>query len=327
MKTRDNDNLMMENRRLLHMDTARGLAVIYFMWCHCVNIHNAWIDTWAMPVFFYVMGVFFKPTITWREMLVKKVQSLLIPFFLLSIPSYVQCIATLPIRSFATKLINPFACIHGVGWFLICMFWCYIFYYAIVRLTKYNNKWTLVICLVLSVLSFYASTLRIMGYRIMLPMFLSTTFTVLPFICAGDIMKEWIKTVRPWWENLIVAVTTLAASWGVYLLQFKGGEYIDNWFYGQPYWEVLLLSLLGAISILLICKFLPRWMGFAGEHSLIVLMIHPYFIRILRNFHTSSIVVFIITLTLTLMFTYILSRYLPILDGKRRWFKNSSQWK
>lgn len=45
--------------RIAFADIARGLAVIYFMWCHSMNIHEPYIDTWAMPVFFVVMGTRF----------------------------------------------------------------------------------------------------------------------------------------------------------------------------------------------------------------------------------------------------------------------------
>ena len=66
--------------RVAFADIARGIGVVYFMWCHTTDIHNAWIDTWAMPVFFVVMGLFFKPTPSLKE---KKVNTILVPFFLL----------------------------------------------------------------------------------------------------------------------------------------------------------------------------------------------------------------------------------------------------
>ena len=54
----------------------------------------------------------------------------------------------------------------------------------------------MIICVLLSVLSYYASTYRIIGYRIILPMFISTSLTVLPFIFIGDFAKEFIKKKR-----------------------------------------------------------------------------------------------------------------------------------
>lgn len=59
-------------RRFNFSDIARGLAILYIIQCHVCNYHLAWIDSWAMPVFFVIMGMFFKPTLTWKEMIVKK---------------------------------------------------------------------------------------------------------------------------------------------------------------------------------------------------------------------------------------------------------------
>lgn len=202
------------NKRVCFADIARGLGVIYFMWCHSVNIHVAYCDTWAMPVFFLVMGLFFKPTMTWREMIVKKLNTILVPFFLLSIPSYIQCAVTLPFKDFALKFINPFTCVHGVGWFLLCIFWCYIIYYGVVRLTKYNRVCTIAVCIILSVISFYASTYRVMGHRIVLPMYISTSLTVLPFIFIGDFLRNLIKKERKPLSNIGIFSLSSICVWG-----------------------------------------------------------------------------------------------------------------
>lgn len=45
-------------RRFNFSDIARGLAILYIIQCHVCNYHLAWIDSWAMPVFFVIMGIF-----------------------------------------------------------------------------------------------------------------------------------------------------------------------------------------------------------------------------------------------------------------------------
>lgn len=310
---------MNNSSRVFFADIARGMAVIYFMWCHAVNIHVHWIDTWAMPVFFVVMGMFYKPTATWREMIVKKVNTILVPFFLLSIPSYIQFALTLPFREFVVKLINPFACVHAVGWFLICIFWCYIIYYGINRLTRNKKVLTGILCVALSVISYYASTQQIMGHRILLPFFISTSLTVLPFICIGDFLRALLKQEQNVATNLIIASLFTICAWGVEILNFRGAEYIVNWYYGQDWFVVIPLSLIGTASILYICKFMPRFLSFTGEHSLLLLMVHPYVLRILRLFDVSN--VFVITLIVTLVLTMLIAKYLPIVEGKKKVFK------
>lgn len=320
MTTKQNE--LKSTQRVAFADIARGLAVMYFVWCHTVDIHVAWVDTWAMPVFFVVMGMFFKPTATWREMAVKKTNTILVPFFLLSIPSYIQSAITMPVKDFFLKLVNPYECVHGVGWFLICIFCCYLIYYGVKRITKNSDRKTAVLCIIVSVLNYYASTQRVMGYRILLPFFLSTSFTVLPFICIGDTLRGFIKKERSLATDSISALILVSCTFaGVYLLQFRGGEYIVHLFYGQSWLKVFFLSIMGTVSILALSKLLPRTMSYAGEHSLLLLMVHPYIIRVLNLFQLPPVAVFSITLVVTLILIGVLAHYFPVLEGKKRVFK------
>lgn len=100
-------------------------------------------------------------------------------------------------------------------------------------------------------------------------------------------------------------------------MNFKGGEYIDNYYYGQLWIKFVSLSLLGTASILFICKLFPKFMSFAGEHSLLLLMVHPYILDLVRLTNMDSVFSFIITLVISLLLILILSRYLPILEGKK----------
>lgn len=174
-------------------DIARGLAILYIIQCHVLNYHVTWIDTWAMPVFFVIMGMFFKPAPTWKEMIIKKAKTILLPFLILSVPSFVQYAIQLPVTEFIHSITDPFNCIHGVGWFLVCMFWCYMIYYAIHRIAKGNNYIKFSVSLIISLISFYLSTWRpdfAGGHRLVLPYFVSTSFTCMVLIAAGELLKE-----------------------------------------------------------------------------------------------------------------------------------------
>lgn len=72
------------------------------------------------------------------------------------------------------------------------------------------------LCLVLSFISFYASTQSFMGYRIKLPFFISTSLTVLPFICAGDKLRNVIKKNYSKSKDALLAVLLVISSLGGY---------------------------------------------------------------------------------------------------------------
>lgn len=197
--------------RIIFPDIARGIAILVVIMWHTIDYHNAWVDSWALPVFFVIMGMFFRPTATWGEMITKKARAILLPFLILSIPSFIQYALQLPIKDFVSRLLDPFNCMHGVGWFLICMFWCYLIYYGIHRLTKGNLKYKFIISLLLSASFFYISTLRpsvLSGHRLVLPLFISTSFTCTILICFGEILRDMLQKER--FKNRFVLPASVA---------------------------------------------------------------------------------------------------------------------
>lgn len=208
-------------QRYVFSDVARGLAILYIIQCHVLNIHFQWIDTWAMPVFFVIMGMFFKPTTSWREMVIKKSHTILLPFVILSVPSFIQYAYQLSFLDFLKRIIDPFNCIHGVGWFLVCMFWCYLIYYGIHRIAKGNIYRKLAISLIISVVFFYLSTWRpefAGGHRLVLPYFLSTSLTCMSLIAMGEILREQLKKSARQSRVMFLSCTIIG-----------GGDFVSLW--------------------------------------------------------------------------------------------------
>ena len=96
----------------------------------------------------------------------------------------------------------------------------------------------------------------------------------------------------------------------------KGGAMIVNDYYGQPYILWVANSILGSVAILEICKYLPKIMSFWGQHSLLMLMIHPYVKRLLLIAMEPSIWFFLIIVIATTAIVYCFAKYLPITEGK-----------
>ena len=51
---------MSEKVRYDNIDVARGLAMLVIIQWHVVGMHTTWTDGWVMPIFFIIMGVFYK---------------------------------------------------------------------------------------------------------------------------------------------------------------------------------------------------------------------------------------------------------------------------
>ena len=311
-------------KRFDFTDIARGLAILYIIQCHVCDYHIAWIDSWAMPVFFVIMGIFFKPTSTWREMIVKKAKTILLPFLLLSIPSFIQYAIQLSFTDFLKRIVDPFNCMHGVGWFLVCMFWCYLIYYAIHRVVKGKMYMKLILSLLVSILFYYLSTWRpeiLGGHRLVFPLFISTSFTCMSLIAIGELLRDYLLRNAALSCNMLI-ISVLLGGGIILLFGCKGGAMIVNDYYGQPYILWIVNSILGSMAILEISKYLPSFMSFFGRHSLLMLMVHPYVKRILLIQLELSIITYVAIVIITTILVYALAKYLPITEGKIKFKSN-----
>lgn len=304
--------------RELFPDIARGLAMVMIIIWHTTNVHTQWTDSWTMPVFFVIMGLFYRNHGQFKELLVKKSKNILFPFFILSIPSYVQFAIQLSITDYSKRLADPFNCMHGVGWFLICMFWCYILYYWIDKFSKGNAGIKIFTTICISIFSFYISCSRfdiLGGHRFIFPYFISTSLTCLPLITFGEVMRPYFFCSKRRSIPLL-AISTISSGMVIGLFGCKSASLISNYFYEQPYWLWFLNSILGCTSILLMAKFLPRKIAFLGEHSLLILMLHPYVKRIVDFFTIPQYASFLIVTTITVPLVYVVAKYFPITEGK-----------
>lgn len=145
--------------------------------------------------------------------------------------------------------------------------------------------------------------------------FLSTSFTCMALISIGELLKKYLLLDKRYSYKMLIISILFGVSciliWGC-----KGGAMIVNDYYGQSYFIWLANSILGSISILEICKYLPSFMTFFGKHSLLMLMVHPYVKRILLLFSDLTVISLIIIIAITSFLVYILAKYLPITEGK-----------
>ena len=187
-----------------NIDIARGLAILVVISWHVLGVHSPWTDGWAMSIFFFIMGIFYKQPECFAVMVKKKALTLLVPWLAYSIPAFISLIMTYSGKEVLMKIVNPYGCIHGVSWFLICMFWCYVIYYFVHKYFGKNINYVFVVALLISLLGFYSGKVHIMGHRIVLPMFFSTSMTAVIFVVLGERLKDYFKVMtRPSYKMLI----------------------------------------------------------------------------------------------------------------------------
>ena len=192
----------MEKKRLYFVDEARGLAMLVVVSWHILGIHSPWTDSWVMPIFFFIMGMFYKQDASIRHMIIKKVNTLLVPLMFCAIPALVSSIVQKGGVTTLKTLVNPYANINGCSWFLICMFFCYVIYWGINKFA-YNGKYRSFFSLALSLAGFYSSQMYLMGHRVVLPFYISNALTMMFVIEMGRIAKEYIVSDK--WGGVLDA--------------------------------------------------------------------------------------------------------------------------
>ena len=77
-------------KRIKWIDTAKGIGLLLVILGHLhVPYMTTWIYTFHMPLFFFLSGVVFSGSkYTFKEFLVKKIKSLVVPYFCLGFVIY-----------------------------------------------------------------------------------------------------------------------------------------------------------------------------------------------------------------------------------------------
>lgn len=273
-----------------------------------------------MPFYFMLSGLFFKDYGGFKTIL-KKINKLLIPFlFFYTISFFIYVILTkvagaeisISYFSFFTQK----QIVNIALWFLPALFWANVSFLLIYKLS--------VNIYVLGILSLVVLAISIYVFcedSTQLPFFIDSGISVLPFFYLGYMLKS-TGILYPNKNDkyiLLLIPVLLAVAVACYII--GDNPYIgfgSVTILGNPY-----LFFLGAASIviafILICKKIGAVKGirYIGRYSLIILGVHleicPLISLLGKQLHIfiPPIVLFIITLALSVLMIPLLTKYFP----------------
>lgn len=296
------------------IDNVRGLAMIVIISWHVLNVHSPWTDTWVMPVFFIVMGIFWKQT-DLKKLVQKKTMTLVIPWLFFSLPDFfIKIVNHGPFHVLKT-VFNPYMYVHAGSWFVVCTLWIYGIAYLI-HLIR-NKKIRLAVTFGMIVIGYVMSNTHIFGYRMILPLNIHSAICMYLFFEIGRIFKDNIIHASVKASTLLSCIGLLVMS--VDIIWLGGIKPFDiiwvSW--NQNELWMVLRCVIGCATILYICNLLPKLpiISYIGKYSLIVLLSHFYIINILKSLELSPLTIFIATALLDVVFTYLCIKYIPKLVG------------
>lgn len=182
----------MSNHRLEYIDLAKGVGIVFI-----VALHIGALPTWLpqlsaswVPLFFILSGMFFKNDESFSTMIIKKINSILVPFVFFYIFSYAlfyifEYFTPGLIKTEATGLgdiLRQEGYFNGPIWFLLSLFWDFIILWTIFRI--FTNK----MVRLMIVLAFGLLGVLLGVYKCFLPFKVAQAFTALPFFYLGYIL-------------------------------------------------------------------------------------------------------------------------------------------
>lgn len=152
-------------KRLDYIDIAKGLGMLTIIWGHIV--HEGWsnqfVYSFHIPLFFFLSGMVFNASKyqTVGELIKKRVKTLLIPYLIFSIITWLLWVGMRVVSHDTTNywypLLQTFIAQGSAGflrhnlplWFVTCLFVVEIMYYYINKLPKIGAALSLITCSVI----------------------------------------------------------------------------------------------------------------------------------------------------------------------------------
>lgn len=219
---------------------------------------NIYIESFRMPCYFFICGVFFSTKYPFQVFLRKKLNSLIIPlvffdllYIVLQLLFNYNNIYNIVIK----RLISPFNITNGPLWFLLCLFNAYLIFYFIKTYSKrfiHPNLLTFILVVIFSMGGFYLSRLHFHGLRIVPPFFLGASFTSLIFIYIGSFSKRFILQKNKYDYIFCLSFISIFILteylYGPFHIDFSWNEFSNNYFI------IAFIGIIGSLMIIYISK-------------------------------------------------------------------------
>lgn len=313
-----------QSDRIQWIDYLKGFTILGVIFVHASGHPDWWTANHVNTIFFFMAGMFFKAR-PFGEFIRRHALSLLLPFIIFFILSYpFRVIVELwDTRSFDAVTWDMIFDIFKVAarsdylyanvplWFLLCIFWVQVFYYALSRLPR----WATAVAL------FFIWALWNIISEIPTPFMLNNALCWTLYFGLGNLLGKTISRIV---DNRVNATIVIVAGIVIMLLTnliTAETHHAENLFFIS--WCVVLMA---TASLLKNAPFLD-WLAFFGANTLVILGTHLWILiplgrvqYLLTRTHSTSMALIITVLCAILMIptAILINRYFPAAAGKLR---------
>lgn len=322
--------------RIDWVDQVKGLAIFLVVYGHNFPVTEKYIYSFHMPLFFMISGFFFPSQLDFSA-LKKRVNSILVPYFLWAAVLFlIWVLVGRRMGNSASKDLsvtdNFIGIFYAQGggaymdwgipmWFLPTIFLCFLFYFII---RKYIGNAVLRIVAVLSLTSAGFIYTRLTDTD--LPWSVHVALVALFFFAFGNLTFRQLNKIPKTWSLVLIPVFVI-----LHFILYDQNEKIDMYraIYGNEF-LFLLNGLLGSMFILLLLKNFPRFkvLSLVGKFTLVILALQILamsFIKLIlwigfgqTDFQFSEMEKFLYSFVQILLIYpvfLVINKYFPILNG------------
>lgn len=334
----------MMNKRIEYIDLAKGICIMMVVYLHCTSDGGGFpfleskLCTFRMPLYFILSGLFFKEYGGFGYFLIKKVNKLLIPFltfyFLIGIVmSYLYNLFFqnethyLSLKYIFSFYYEHFNNMPNAIWFLLCLFEVNLLFYLLFMLSKVVNYSDVLLCIMSLLIGIGGYLMGV--YNVNLPIWIDTSFSVVPFFCFGYILKQKTKFLYP----NITDIYNIGLLFLCLVIVFILGDtvsYTDNYF-SISFPSVYICGVLGSVAVLIFSKRIIHVfiISYIGRYSIIVLIVHHPIVKLFNDFlfwrtswlYNYTFFKFSIVLLVSIGLVPIMKRYAPYVTAQRELIK------
>lgn len=279
----------MRAERIVWIDNIKAIAIFFVVMGHCIDtvVIKSYIYTFHMHLFFFVAGVVFSERYGFAKFCIKRIKTLLVPYFIFSIINYLfyllrrvygetPDLTTSPVQEF----VNIFT--WNQYWFLGTLFIVSIVFRVISKKIR-----TVRDVLLLAVVCTFLHFLLSVYFSAYVHENLLKCFTAMVFYCLGVFVGRSFKhyspnhliNSMPYVLLIVVFVNLLVFCFFYRAYGFMNINFCENYFY------FYFLSISGIFIFYIVSHFIKEnvFMDFVGANTIIIYLMHNYPPGIIRR--------------------------------------------
>lgn len=199
-------------KRAEYLDIAKGIGILLVVWAHAKGPFSAYIYQFHMPLFFLISGYLFNERNTVKQFIVKKVQTLYIPFvfwnIIFTIVEQILQISHFSRKEFGSTIIKILLTISksgsflGATWFLGSLFVVSVVYKIVDRYLPQTREKSLILLLMSTVISY-------IGFSVTFPYMISRTMVLTVFFAVGRVVRDYREKLTLY-ETFVMTLFSIA---------------------------------------------------------------------------------------------------------------------